>query len=246
MFEQFWQENSAEPVDKPQPKTGYLEESLLEQVGAEFEEAEEVEAVEEDEFDILPVQGTDCLKFNLDSCEEAVQQEEYPIEFDGEFSEEEILKYTSLEQPGTREFEWVMKELKDSERKKNGNIPKFLCRTLVNRYSKHKASLKEEPELMKELNELVKAEKKKYESNKNANNTLEDLRRMFCVCPGAPNPRKRSFWMRKMLHEILRTDLEEEVIHNHQIELTKEYLISLKVQALRCRNKELMCRLKAR
>ena len=139
-----------------------------------------------------------------------------------------------------------MKPLKDSERKKNGNIPKFLCRTLVNKFGKHKSMLKKHPEILKELNEMVKVEKKKYERNKNANNTLDDLKRMFCDCPDSAYPEKRSFWIRKLLHEILRTCLEEEVIFNHQIILRKEYMISLKVQGNRCRNKTLMCRLKTR
>ena len=42
-----------------------------------------------------------------------------------------------------------MKELKDEERKKNGNIPKFICRTTVNRYTKYKKMLKGESELWK-------------------------------------------------------------------------------------------------
>ena len=93
---------------------------------------------------------------------------------------------------------------------------------------------------------MVGEERKKYESDKNANNTLNDLQRIFCDCLYSSNPKRQSYLMRKTLNKILRTCLREEVIENSQIILTKEYLIYLKTQALRCRNTTLMCRLKSR
>jgi hypothetical protein len=57
-------------------------------------------------------------------------------------------------------------------------------------------------------------ERKKYFRNKNANNTIKDVRRIFVDCEGSSNPKKRSFLMRKMLNSMLRTLLKEEVINN--------------------------------
>lgn len=139
-----------------------------------------------------------------------------------------------------------MREQQESERKKNGNIPKFICRTLVNHFRKHKYIFNSDPKLLKEVNKMINEEKKKYEVNKNANNTLDDLKKNFCICEGSSNPMRKSFLLRKTMNRILRTSLEELVIFNTQIELTQEYMIYLKTQALRCRNKNLMCRLKAR
>ena len=99
---------------------------------------------------------------------------------------------------------------------------------------------------MKEVQKMVNEEKKKYTNNKNANNTLNDLKKFFCDCEGSANPSRKSFLLRKTIHEILRNDLEKLVIKNSQIQLRNEYMIYLKTQSLRCRNKTLMCRLKAR
>lgn len=67
---------------------------------------------------------------------------------------------------------YILKEQKEKERKKNGNIPKFLCRTMVNLFHKFKHIFENDPKLEKEIKKLVKEEKKKYDTNKNANNTL--------------------------------------------------------------------------
>lgn len=48
------------------------------------------------------------------------------------------------------------------------------------------------------------------------------------------------------MNKILRAHLTEHVIKNPQVKLTKEYLISLKVYGLRCRNLSLMERLEFR
>lgn len=37
-------------------------------------------------------------------------------------------------------------------------------------------------EILKEVNKMVKEEKGKYKDNKNANNTLDVLKKFFCDC----------------------------------------------------------------
>ena len=68
---------------------------------------------------------------------------------------------------------------------------------------------------------MVNEEKKKYSANKNANNTLDDLKKFFCDCEGSADPIRKSFLLRKTIHRILRNDLEELVIKNSQIQLRK-------------------------
>ena len=44
-----------------------------------------------------------------------------------------------------------MKKQLPKERKKNGNVPKFICRTTFYKFSKYKKIFKDEPKLLKEM-----------------------------------------------------------------------------------------------
>lgn len=56
--------------------------------------------------------------------------------------------------------------------KKNGNIPKFLCKRVINRFKEFKNIFENDPKLLQQTIKLIKNEKKKYGVDKNANNTL--------------------------------------------------------------------------
>ena len=44
---------------------------------------------------------------------------------------------------------------------------------------------------------MIYEAKKVYETNKNAYNTLDDLKKIFCICEGSSNPKRKSFLLRK-------------------------------------------------
>lgn len=53
---------------------------------------------------------------------------------------------------------------------------------MVKEFKLHKKIFDNDPILYKEASKMVGEEKRKYWENKNANNTLEDIERIFCDC----------------------------------------------------------------
>ena len=94
--------------------------------------------------------------------------------------------------------------------------------------------------------EFTRREKQKCKEDKNRNNRVCDILRIFGHTMGNFREIRRSSILRKIMNQILRAHLTEHVIMNPQVKLTKEYLISLKVYGLRCRNLNLMERLEFR
>lgn len=127
---------------------------------------------------------------------------------------------------------------------KNNNYPKHILKHFIVRSSAlRKKCFQNYPELHKKMESFVAKEKKMYNSIKNWNNNLEAMKKVFGKNDNSAESRLRSQLTRKVTHELLRTEIIPELKLNRQIKkLQKSYLFTSKVQLLRCRNSDLMCR----
>ena len=94
--------------------------------------------------------------------------------------------------------------------------------------------------LENEFRKFLAKEKQMIRIDKNRNNKIKDLVKIF----GSPNQTKKSLkkslTLRKILNKIIGECLIDYVLLNPQVKLQKEYMKALKIYRLRCHHKTLI------